>query len=201
MSDSTSSGAPSGLPSKRAARQALLARRDGLTAEVRALASLEIAERVNRLVEERLAPGAVLALYAAKGSEVETAAIDRFARSRGLRVVYPRVVHDTKQLVLCEVELGALVATRWGLREPPLEAPVVPASDVAAFVMPGLAFDRAGGRIGWGLGHYDVTLAQNLAALRIALAFECQIVESVASEPHDIAVHFIITEVATHVVA
>lgn len=179
----------------------MLARRDGLTAEVRTVASMEIGERANRLVEERLAAGAVLALYAGKGSEVETVAIDGFARSRGLRVVYPRVMHDTKELAFFEVSHEALEASRWGLREPRVDAPVVGIGEISAFVIPGLAFDRAGGRIGWGLGHYDATLAQNLGALRIGLAFECQIVESVAHEPHDIAVHFIITEVATHAVA
>ena len=75
-------------------------------------------------------------------------------------------------------------------------------ADIAAFVVPGLAFDRAGGRLGWGRGHYDATLAAaSPAALRIGLAYERQLVPQVTREAHDMALHIIITEVATHVVA
>ena len=59
-----------------------------------------------------------------------------------------------------------------------------------------------GGRIGWGRGHYDATFAvASPGALRIGLAFECQLIDQVAREPHDIALHILITEVATYVVA
>jgi 5-formyltetrahydrofolate cyclo-ligase len=172
-----------------------------MAAEERAVASAAIAARLSRLVEDRLAAGAVVALYASKGSEVATQQVDGFARARGLRVVYPRVARDHKQLELGEVAVAQLVPARYGLLEPAAGAPLVAVEDVAAFVIPGIAFDRAGGRIGWGRGHYDATLARAPGALRVALAFECQIVDAVPREPHDIAVHFIITEVATHVVA
>ena len=201
VSGSTSSGAPSGPPGKRATRQALLARRDGLPTEVRAVGAMAIATRANALIAERLPAGRVLALYAAKGSEVATRSIDEFARARGLRVVYPRVAPDSRQLVFGEAALEALVPTSYGLREPAAAAPLVAVEDIAAFVLPGLAFDREGGRVGWGRGHYDATLARAPGALRIGLAFECQIIDVVPREPHDMAVHFIITEVATHAVA
>lgn len=200
VSDSTSSGAPG--PGKRAARQALIARRDALPVEVRVEASATIATRTSELLADRLAAGAVVALYAAKGSEVATAELDALLRARGLRVVYPRVLHDTRQLAFSEVTLGALLPSKYGLGEPAAELPALEVEEIAAFVMPGLAFDRAGGRIGWGKGHYDATLARaSEGALRVGLAYECQIVESVPREPHDVPVHFIITEVATHAVA
>lgn len=100
------------------------------------------------------------------------------------------------------VSLDELVPSRFGLREPRGDGPEVAVADLAAFVVPGLAFDRAGGRIGWGRGHYDATFAAaSPDALRVGLAYECQLVEEVASEPHDVALHIIITEVATHLVA
>jgi 5-formyltetrahydrofolate cyclo-ligase len=72
---------------------------------------------------------------------------------------------------------------------------------IAAFVVPGLAFDRDGGRIGWGRGHYDATFAAaSPDAPRIGLGFECQLVEAVAHEPHDVALNIIITEVTTRMV-
>ena len=67
-----------------------------------------------------------------------------------------------------------------------------------AFVVPGLAFDRAGGRIGWGRGHYDATLAAAPNARRIGLAFECQLVAEVPHAPHDVRLHFVVTELDTY---
>ena len=179
----------------------LLSRRDGLTVEERVEGSLRIADQVNALLADRLEPGAMIALYAAKGSEVQTSLIDVAARGRGLEVVYPRVVGDELPLAFHEVEIAELVASRFGLREPHADRPAVALADIAAFIVPGLAFDRGGGRIGWGRGHYDATFAKaSPGAPRIGLAFECQLVERVPREPHDVLVNIIITEVTTHVV-
>src|SRR5262249_3060380 len=143
----------------------------------------------------------MVALYAAKGSEVATEQIDAFARARGLVVAYPRVNGQARLLTFHAVTLDELVPARFGLREPRLDAPAVELGEIAAVVVPGLAFDRAGGRIGWGRGHYDATfVAASPRALRIGLAFECQIVDAVAHEPHDAALNIIITEVTTHMV-
>jgi len=179
----------------------LLSRRDGLTVEERVERSAQIADRLNLLLADRLPAGAILGLYAAKGSEVDTSLIDAAARGRGLEVVYPRVVGDELPLAFHRVRIDELVASRFGLREPRAEVPGVALADIAAFVVPGLAFDRGGGRIGWGRGHYDATFAAaSPGALRIGLAFECQLIERVPREPHDVLVNNIITEVTTHVV-
>lgn len=168
----------------------------------RAAASAGICDAANALLAARLSPEQVVALYAAKGSEVDTTRIDAFARAHGLVVAYPRVNGRARVLAFHAVELDALAPSRFGLREPSADAPVVAVGDIAAFVTPGLAFDRTGGRIGWGRGHYDATFAAaSPAALRIGLAYERQVIDEVAREPHDAALHFIITEVATHAVA
>jgi 5-formyltetrahydrofolate cyclo-ligase len=179
----------------------LLAIRDAMTAEARAVASVTICDAASSLLAARLSPGAVVAMYSAKGSEVETARIDGFARARGWTVAYPRVSGDARLLTFHAVTLDALAPSRFGLREPSADAAAVAVDEISAFVVPGLAFDRAGGRIGWGRGHYDATFtAASPAALRVGLAFECQLIEQVVREPHDVALHIIITEVATHVV-
>ena len=173
-----------------------------MPAEERAAASAVIGDAANELLAARLSPGAVVGLYSAKGSEVDTARIDAFARSRGLVVAYPRVVGTARKLAFHAVTLDELAPSRFGLREPSADAPAVAVEDVAAFMVPGLAFDRSGWRIGWGRGHYDATLAvASPGALRAGLAYEFQLIEHVAREPHDVALHIIITEVATHVVA
>jgi len=168
-----------------------------MTADQRADASARIAERAAEQLA-RIDQGAVVALYAAKGSEVDTTAIDVAARARGLRVVYPRVIEGDRVLAFAEAGPAELVSGKFGLREP-TGAPVA-LDEIAAFCVPGVAFDREGGRIGWGRGHYDATLALVPKALRIAIAFECQVVDAVEHEEHDARMHVIVTEVATHVV-
>lgn len=200
MSDPTTPGPGGGPRGKRATRQTLLALRDALTPGARSEASRQAADRVNALIDAKLPPGSVIALYAAKGTEVETLAIDGHAGTHGMRVVYPRIVPGDRRLAFHEVASADLVAATFGLREPRPAAPVVALDQITAFVIPGIAFDRAGGRIGWGRGYYDATLEAAPAALRIGLAFECQLLDRIAHEPHDIAVHYIITEVATYAV-
>lgn len=168
-----------------------------MTAEQRSDASARIAERMDEQLA-RLDPGAIVALYAAKGSEVDTTAIDVAARARGLRVVYPRVIEGERVLAFAEAGVAELVTSKLGLREP--TGAEVALADIAAFCVPGVAFDRAGGRIGWGRGHYDATLALAPSALRIGVAFECQVVDAVEHEEHDARMAVIVTEVATHVV-
>jgi 5-formyltetrahydrofolate cyclo-ligase len=116
-------------------------------------------------------------------------------------VAYPRVVDTERTLAFHAVSLDALAPARFGLREPSADAPAVALDEIAAFVTPGLAFDRGGGRIGWGRGHYDATFtAASAHALRVGLAFECQLIDHVTREPHDVALHILITEVATYAV-
>lgn len=183
-------------------RRTLLSRRDSLTERERAEHSRVICDRACAFLIDECARG-VIALYAEKGSEVATARLDAGLRAAGFRIVYPRVIDAARVLAFAEVEIAELVVSRWGLREPAVDAARPVAVDaIDAFVLPGLAFDRAGGRVGWGKGHYDATLAAARAdALAIGLAFECQVVERVPHESHDVMLDAIVTEVTTHVVA
>ena len=202
MSDPTTPGPGGGPRGKRATRKTLLALRDALTPETRDAASRQVADRANALLAAKLPVGSVIALYAAKDTEVETLAIDGHAATHGgLRVAYPRIVPGDRRLVFHEVSRTRSRSRRGsacGSRGRMLR--VVALEQISAFVIPGIAFDRAGGRIGWGRGYYDATLAAVPGALRIGLAFECQLVDHVAREPHDIPVNYIITEVATYAV-
>jgi len=164
-------------------------------------ASAAIAHAVNALLDERLVAGQVLAVYAAKGTEVDATAIAEHAARRGIETVYPRVVDGERTLTFHAAPPAELATSRFGILEPRADVPPVALERIAAFVIPGLAFDLDGGRIGWGHGYYDATLAKAPGALRIGLAFACQLVDHVPHDPHDIPMNLIITEVATHSVA
>lgn len=188
-----SANPPRGKP---VTRRTVLSRRDALTAGERASAEARIADEVMALLA-KLPKGTVVGLYAAKGSEVATAAIDARARAAGLRVAYP-IVEGPLRLSFAEAQIGELVPGPFGLREPAASATRVALADVAAFLVPGVAFDRSGGRIGWGRGYYDATLAAAPAAVRIGLAFECQVLDRVERDPHDVVLHHVVTEVASY---
>jgi 5-formyltetrahydrofolate cyclo-ligase len=178
-------------------RRTILSRRDALTPDERISASDAIADFAIQLLG-KLAADSVVALYAPKGTEVDTARIDADARSRSLRVVYPRIADGALRLAFHEAAIDELVPSTFGIREPLPTSPTTEITDIAAMIVPGLAFDRAGGRIGWGRGYYDATLVHAPAAMRIGLAFECQILEHVPREAHDAVLHYVVSEAAIY---
>jgi 5-formyltetrahydrofolate cyclo-ligase len=199
---SSSSGPTSGprTSSKLVTRREALARRDALPAAVRAAASARICERVLAdLTAHVTAPHAVIAVYAATRSEVDLAPLDAALRAAGFRVAYPRVRDAERALAFALAAPADLVAAAsLALREPPASAPAIALADVAAFVVPGAAYDRLGHRLGWGRGHYDATFPAAPHARRLGVAFDCQLVAALAPEPHDVDMHAVITELATH---
>ena len=187
---------PTHPPGKPVTRRTILSLRDGLAPSLRAAASAAIAERAFELIVARRPSPAVIGLYAPKGSEVDTAALDERLRAAGYGVAYPRILDDRRELGFRTAAIDELAPARFGLREPG-PGPLVALDAIDAFVVPGIAFDRAGGRIGWGRGHYDATLAAAPRALRIGLAFACQVIEGVPRDPHDIHLHYVVTEAST----
>lgn len=88
-----------------------------------------------------------------------------------------------------------LVMGRKGIREPSVKDPVLP-WDVDLFVLPGLAFDPHGGRIGYGGGHFDRILAKaNRICAKVAVGFDWQVLETdLPLSEHDIRVDWIVTD-------
>lgn len=84
----------------------------------------------------------------------------------------------------------------YGILEPdPEQAPPADPERLDAVVVPGLAFDRSGGRLGYGGGYYDRFLADlSHRPLLVGLAYSIQLVESVPRERHDIPLHYLVTE-------
>jgi 5-formyltetrahydrofolate cyclo-ligase len=175
-------------------RAAAIARRDAMPAAERAAASLTIADHVDRHVLAGLVPGAVVALYHPKASEVDTAGLVAHATRRGLVVAYPRIDRPHRALAFHRATPAELAPSVFGLREPSRDAPAVAVGDLAAIIVPGIAFDATGHRLGWGRGHYDATLTLARSVPAIGLAFSCQIVPRVPADTADVPVHLVVTE-------
>ena len=127
--------------------------------------------------------------------EVATRGIVRRALAAGRTIVCPRVRWNPRGLDSFAIRsLDDLVESRRGLWEPdPERAVAVDPETVDVVLVPGLAFDRRGWRIGFGAGLYDRFLA-GVDAPRVALAFSLQIQPSLPVEPHDEPVDWIVTE-------
>jgi 5-formyltetrahydrofolate cyclo-ligase len=186
--------------SKGAARAEARVRRDGMSAEERARKSEEIARRVVGLDEARAAKRVLV--YAAFGSEVETMGLVHAWLAEGKRVALPKTDKTRRALELYYVRepLGEVLAPGvWGIPEPvPERCEKADAAEIDLVVAPGVAFDEAGGRLGYGGGYYDRLLRDmaakgHLPAL-VALAFEAQMTADMPKGPGDFPVPTIVTE-------
>lgn len=176
---------------KRAMRRAVIDRRDRLTVEERRARSERIAERALSLSEVRSA--AVVMAFWSFGSEVDTSSLIERLHATGKRVVLPRV--DGDEVVAVEYAPGdPVAAAAFGAMEPTgLE--VVEPRDVDVVIVPAVALDRRGARVGYGGGFYDRFLARtrpDVAA--IAVAFAIQVVDDVPEGRGDRRVDAIVTE-------
>lgn len=167
----------------------------------RAGKSVRIIDRVRALPE--YAAARILSAFVGVGSEVTTLPLLEAALAAGKQVAVPWVDGDDLHLFALS-GLDDLAPAPFGLLEPRLDrrhsaARVVKPSDVDLFVVPGLAFDRAGGRLGHGRGYYDRLLSRAAGRASFsAVAFECQLIPEVPMSANDVRVHRVVTEAATH---
>lgn len=157
---------------------------------------------LQRALEEDLVNAAVMAdpawarartvlLYKHKGAEFSVNGLANAAFRDGKRVVFPRV--DGEVLVLHAVaDWTALRPGAFGLMEPGPEAPHVAPSEIEAAVVPGLGWTRAGARLGQGGGFYD-RLLPDLHATTFGVGFDCQLLDALPVEPHDVPVDRVVT--------
>lgn len=180
---------------KRALRVAATAARRSMASGERRRASEQICDRVLALPE--LEAVRVVLLYAAVPGEVDPARVGDRLRGRGVTTFYPRVAIDGGlELVAIDDESSLRPGFR-GIREP-LGHPHAP-TGIDLAVVPGVAFDLLGGRLGRGGGHYDRLLtALTEHAVTIGVCYACQLVPHVPLEPHDRPVGVVVTEHGVH---
>lgn len=132
-------------------------------------------------------------LYSPTRGEVELSAIEAHARSVGKRFVYPRVEGDALTLHEIrsrdELSLGA-----FGILEPNAGAPLVPHDAIELALIPALAVDLYGTRLGWGGGFYDRLLPTLEFAFRCGLIYDFQLIPESPREAHDCPLNAAVTE-------
>lgn len=182
-------------------RRAVIARRDALDMDVRTAKSAVVCARLVELMESSGTAGQrTVAVYAAMGSEVDPAAFAAAAVARGWRVAYPCML-SASDAAACSQRMRAVSAG--DASETPFIAhptrafaamdvdsdhfPIVPAKALDMIIVPLVAFDRTGARLGYGGGCYDrylPTVAPE--CLIVGIAFDEQRVDHVPTDAHDL---------------
>jgi len=136
--------------------------------------------------------------YAATRSEVQTEEMIKTSMKMGKNIFIPIILSDCINLAASKIfDFDAeLEKGKKGILEPKKEFyRLFPPKNIDLLVIPGVAFDLSGNRIGRGFGYYDNFLRKIHNSTKIiALAFEIQIVEKIITDKNDIPVHKIITE-------
>ena len=177
-------------------RLAAMARRDAIPAAERLPAAQRIAEHgLPQDVGRRLGPGITVSGYSPLKSEISPLPLMRRCADAGAALALPVVVGRGKPLIMRAWSFGAPLGSGvWGIREPTADAPQV-FPDI--LIVPLLAFDRTGHRIGYGAGYYDMTIAAlrtRKPVVAIGIAFAAQEIDAVPATPRDARLDLVLTE-------
>lgn len=180
------------FPTKSDIRTATLALRDAMPETERVSASNKLIEYIDAL---GLKPGQIVSGFLPIRSEIDLRPVMALLEASKLRLCLPAVI-DKQTIVFREYfSSGHLVDTGFGTSGPHEDAEVL---DPDVLLVPLAAFDGSGNRIGYGAGHYDRAIARLHKAGQfprlVGVAFECQRVQSVPAEEHDVSLHTVLTE-------
>lgn len=139
-----------------------------------------------------------LMIYAPIQSEMDPMPLGRYAAERGWEIYLPRM-RGKFELEAVKTDLEAdLEPGRYGILEPPGHLPAVDPAELEVVIVPGLAFDVRGHRLGYGAGYYDRFLPQAKNALWIGFTFDELLVPELPAEPHDQRLHAVLTDRRWH---
>ncbi len=165
--------------------------REQLTAQQRA----DLSRRAQSVLVQQawFIEAKLIALYSSIRNEVDTQQVFETAISLGKRIVFPRI--DDGQMVFVEVKSQSdFYLGTFGVLEP-VGAKVVPVRCIDLIIVPGVAFDRSGFRIGFGKGYYDQALENRPLSCRLAgLGYAFQLEDSIPREAHDVSLDWLVTD-------
>ena len=180
------------LEAKSDLRREMTARRDALPPDIRSAAAEAIGVRPFPL---SIALGAIVSGFMPMRSEINPLPLMKKLADAGVQLALPVTGRRGQPLTMRVWTWGEPLASGvWGIREPKPEAPQV---DPDILLVPLLAFDRAGRRLGYGGGFYDLTLAQlrsRKAVIAVGLAYAAQEIASVPTTPRDARLDLVLTE-------
>jgi len=173
-------------------RKDAILRRDALPAAERAKAAEIIATRPFPVA---MNAGMIVSGFMPLKTEINPLPLMRSLAAQGARLALPAIDGRGKPLIMRAFAFGdELASGQWGIREPKADAPEV-APDI--LLVPLLAFDRTGHRIGYGAGYYDMTIARLRAmkpVVAVGIAFAAQEIGEVPVTPRDARLDLVLTE-------
>jgi 5-formyltetrahydrofolate cyclo-ligase len=179
-------------PTKEALRNATLAKRDAMPAEARQRGGEIIATRPFPVP---IAPGMIVSGFMPLKSEINPLPLMKTLAAAGAQLALPAIAGRGKPLTMRAYAFGDEFARgQWGIREPKPERPEV-FPDV--LIVPLACFDRAGHRIGYGAGYYDMTirrLRDMKKVVAIGIAFVAQEIAKVPATERDERLDLVLTE-------
>lgn len=176
---------------KRRLRAAMRDRLLRISEQERTAAGRAVARQILGLL--RSEEGRPVALYAALEEELPTRELMLVLLEQGHPVLLPRAGRGERLEFARVTDPADLVLGPWGILEPPRSQAAVELGSDMLVLVPGLAFDRAGGRLGRGAGWYDRSLSSEIEDV-FGVAFACQVVDRVPTTPGDRNVRGIFTE-------
>ncbi len=174
-----------------------LRKRDKLTNVERTLYSKHIVQNVLEWIEQSECWSLeAMMVYLSMRSEVETWELCDVLLKQGIQVISPVVDMESGKLIPRHIQnlKDDLVKHRYGMMEANQSCPVFPHDQIQLILVPGVAFDLAGNRLGYGKGFYDRFLPTCPNAVTAGLAFQIQIVKNLCPQPWDVPMQHVFTE-------
>ena len=179
---------------KREIRQRIITLRNNLTKEERKESNHIITKKIIKSDIYKNAKS--IFIYVSYSSEVDTIEIINDALALNKEVYVPKIYKDKEEMEAVRIHnLDNMIVDEWGILEPAYVDKNLIGDKFDLIIMPGVAFDMKGNRIGYGGGYYDKYIDKYEGEVKLlALAFNIQIINNIESEPHDIKMDYIITE-------
>ena len=183
---------PSTITAEKAAlRTAALAALEGLSPQARRDSDRALFRAF--LALPQVGQASTLLLYCGMGVEPDTRALFSPLWEAGKALCLPRCLPGNQIEARLVQPTDPLIRHPYGMLEPDRDAPLAAPAQIQLALVPGLAFDRAGGRLGRGGGYYDRWLTA-FSGLRVALCRQAVLFDALPRLPHDLGVDLVVTE-------
>lgn len=175
-------------------RKEVLGQRKKLSEEVRRKEDEDI---FHKLINSSLYINAErIFTYVSYSSEVDTRKLINYALNQGKKVYIPKIIKEKREMLAVEIStLSGLTVDEYGILEPNIVDKNMVGNEFDLIIMPGVAFDRLGNRLGYGGGYYDKYIkTYGKDTVKAALSYKIQIVDKINVEEHDIKVDYVISK-------